>query len=74
MNEDHRHEQMNEVYLVARGESIAQVAGERFRLVPGDMLVVEPGESHTFISSSEDYLHFVVQAPFIAGDKVTSSP
>jgi len=24
------------------------------------MLVVEPGERHTFIESSHDYLHFVV--------------
>ena len=33
------------------------------------MLVVQPGESHTFVSSSEDYLHFVIQAPFVGGDK-----
>jgi hypothetical protein len=38
--------------------------------MPGDMLVVEPGESHTFVGSSPDYLHFVVQAPFVTGDKV----
>jgi hypothetical protein len=33
------------------------------------VLVVEPGEVHTFTASSEDYLHFVVQAPFVAGDR-----
>jgi len=70
VNEPHRHQQMYEVYLVARGESLAQVAGEELRLNAGDMLVVEPGEAHTFLSSSDDYLHFVVQAPFVAGDKV----
>jgi hypothetical protein len=32
--------------------------------------VVEPGEAHTFLSSTEEYLHFVVQAPFHPGDKV----
>lgn len=31
----------------------------------GAMLVVKPGEVHTFLASSEDYLHFVVQAPFV---------
>jgi mannose-6-phosphate isomerase-like protein (cupin superfamily) len=74
VNEPHRHEEMSEVYLVARGESVAQVAGQELRLSVGDMLVVEPGEAHTFLSSSDDYLHFVVQAPFVGGDKITLSP
>ena len=39
-------------------------------LAAGDMLVVESGEPHTFVSSSPDYLHFVVQTPFMPGDKV----
>jgi hypothetical protein len=36
----------------------------------GDALVVEPDEIHTFVASSEDYLHFVIHAPFVQGDKV----
>ena len=71
VNEPHRHEEMNEVYLVAHGTSVAVVAGREVRLVAGDVLVVEPGEDHTFLSSSEDYLHFVIQTPFVAGDKVS---
>lgn len=71
VDELHRHEVMNEVYLVARGESVAEVCGHEVRLGVGDMLLVEPGESHTFLSSSDDYLHFVVQAPFLEGDKRT---
>jgi mannose-6-phosphate isomerase-like protein (cupin superfamily) len=51
---------MNEVYLVARGHGLAEVDGKRIRLQAGDMLVVEPGERHTFIESSHDYLRFVV--------------
>ena len=70
VNEPHRHELMNEIYLVARGESVAEVAGQEVRLTVGDMLVVEPGEAHTFISSSEDYLHFVIQTPFVGADKI----
>jgi mannose-6-phosphate isomerase-like protein (cupin superfamily) len=65
----HRHEQMYEIYLVARGRSTAVVDGEAVELRGGDLLVVEPGESHTFVTSSEDYFHFVVQAPFVPGDK-----
>jgi mannose-6-phosphate isomerase-like protein (cupin superfamily) len=61
--------QMCEVYLVARGSSTIRVGDEKVGLTAGDMLVVEPGEAHTFHSSSQDYLHFVVQAPFVKGDK-----
>lgn len=69
VDEPHRHQQMYEVYLVARGESVAVVDGQRVPLRAGDMLLVEPGEAHTFSSSSQDYLHFVVQTPFVPGDK-----
>ena len=70
VDQPHRHDQMCEIYLVSRGESVARVAGNAVHLSPGDMLVVEPGEVHTFVSSTDDYLHFVVQAPFVKGDKV----
>jgi mannose-6-phosphate isomerase-like protein (cupin superfamily) len=70
VDDPHRHDQMYEIYLVARGSSIARVAERDVHLGPGDMLVVEPAEAHTFLSSTEDYLHFVVQAPFHPGDKV----
>jgi quercetin dioxygenase-like cupin family protein len=60
VNDPHRHNQMNEAYLVARGHGLAEVDSKRIRLQAGDMLVVEPGERHTFIESSHDYLHFVV--------------
>lgn len=66
----HYHQQMYELYLVARGSSTALVSGKPVKLTAGDVLVVEPGEVHTFTESSADYFHFVVQAPFIPGDKV----
>jgi hypothetical protein len=31
-------------------------------------LIVQPGEPHTFLRSSPDYLHFVVQSPGLAGE------
>ena len=70
VDQPHRHNVMSEIYLVARGSSVARIAGREVALVAGDMLVVEPGEEHTFLTSSADYLHFVVQAPFVRGDKV----
>ncbi|MBX3016021.1 MAG: cupin domain-containing protein [Caldilineaceae bacterium] len=67
----HYHQQMYEIYLVARGTTKALVDGHSVTLAAGDVLVIEPGEVHTFVESSADYFHFVVQTPFIVGDKVT---
>ena len=66
----HYHEKMYEVYLVARGWSKATIDNQTITLNAGDMLVVEPGEIHTFTESSDDYLHFVVHTPFVKGDKI----
>ncbi len=69
VDDPHAHDQMFEIYLVARGACTAVVNGQAVSLAPGDALVVEPGDHHTFTNSSHDYLHFVVQAPFVPGDK-----
>ena len=73
INEPHAHQRMYEIYLVARGTSTAVVDGNLVVLEAGDMLAVEPGELHTFIDSSVDYLHFVVQSPFVSGDKTNQA-
>jgi len=70
INEKHVHQKMYEVYLVANGHSTAVVDGKDVSLKSGDMLVVEPGEVHTFIDNSDDYFHFVINAPFVKGDKI----
>ncbi|WP_420645141.1 AraC family ligand binding domain-containing protein [Candidatus Leptofilum sp.] len=70
INLPHHHAQMFEIYLVARGTSTAVVNQQTVHLQAGDMLVVEPDESHTFNHSSDDYFHFVIQTPFIPGDKI----
>jgi mannose-6-phosphate isomerase-like protein (cupin superfamily) len=69
IDEPHYHARMFELYLVARGQATAVVQGHRLVLQAGSLLVVEPGEVHTFLGSSPDYYHFVVQAPVVAGDK-----
>ena len=70
VNEPHHHAQMFEIYLVASGTSTAVVNQQSIQLKAGDMLVVEPGEPHTFTHNSEDYYHFVIQTPFVPGDKI----
>jgi quercetin dioxygenase-like cupin family protein len=69
INERHFHSQMYEVYLVAKGKSIAVVNDKDLALEAGDVLVIEPGEVHTFVDSSADYLHFVINTPVVPGDK-----
>lgn len=53
--------------MIARGSSVAQIAGQAVLLEAGDVWVVEPGEVHTFTQSSPDYFHFVLQTPFVPG-------
>ncbi len=66
----HYHEKMYEVYLVARGSSVLKINDQKLHLEAGDAVAVEPTEVHTFLSSSEDYFHFVLHTPFMKGDKV----
>ena len=70
VDEKHYHAQMFEIYLVAQGWSRIVIDGKAHTLRAGDALVVEPHEVHTFAATSGDYLHFVVHAPFVPGDKV----
>jgi quercetin dioxygenase-like cupin family protein len=69
LDDPHIHDEMFELYLVASGSSTAIVDGRTVALAAGDLLVVEPGEQHTFTANSDDYRHFVIQAPFVHGDK-----
>jgi len=68
-DEPHLHLRTTEIYLVARGWSEARVGRETVRLEAGDLLIVEPGETHTFLASSPDYLHFVVHTPALPPDE-----
>lgn len=72
INEPHAHTRITEVYLVARGTSIMRVEQEDVTLEAGDMIIVEPGEGHTFLSNSPDYFHFVLHVPGLAGEEARS--
>lgn len=67
--EVHAHDEMFEMYLVAHGSATVVVDAAETLITAGTILVVEPGEVHYFKGSSADYRHFVVQAPFVGGDK-----
>lgn len=68
IDEPHVHSQIAEIYLVACGTAQIRIEHETITLVAGDMLAIQPGEAHTFLSSSPDYFHFVIHTPGLAGE------
>jgi mannose-6-phosphate isomerase-like protein (cupin superfamily) len=68
IDEPHVHTRITEIYLVARGTSELRVGERTVTLAAGDVVVVEPGEPHTFLDSSPDYFHFVIQTPGLEGE------
>ena len=68
LDEPHVHSRVREIYLVARGTSALRVERETVELSAGDVIILEPGEAHTFLKSSPDYFHFVVHVPGLAGE------
>lgn len=68
IDEPHYHRQITEIYLVARGTAEIRVEQETITLAAGDMIAVELGEAHTFLSSSPDYFHFVIHVPGLSGE------
>ena len=73
VNERHYHRELREVYLIASGSSTIVVDGVSTTLHAGDVVVVEPGEVHTFVENTPDYFHFVLQCPPVTGDKIVVS-
>jgi mannose-6-phosphate isomerase-like protein (cupin superfamily) len=67
-DEPHLHRQMTEVYMVARGTSQLRVGEQTVTLAAGDIVVLAPGEPHTFVDSSPDYFHFVIHTPALEGE------
>jgi mannose-6-phosphate isomerase-like protein (cupin superfamily) len=69
VDEPHVHSRVAEIYMVARGTSEMRVEQETIMLRAGDVIVVEPGEAHTFLSSSPGYFHFVCHVPGLSGEE-----
>jgi mannose-6-phosphate isomerase-like protein (cupin superfamily) len=69
VDEPHLHQRMTEIYFMARGTAIMRVEDKTIELVQDQILVVESGEVHTFLSSSPDHFHFVIQVPGLQGEE-----
>ncbi len=68
IDEPHVHTFVTEIYLIAQGTAQLRIEQVTVTVSAGDMLVLEPGEAHTFLSNSPDYLHFVIHTPGIPGE------
>ncbi len=70
IDEPHVHRLITEIYLIAKGQAAVRVGQETVSVRGGDVLQLDPGEAHTFLSSSDDYFHFVIHVPGLSGDEV----
>jgi mannose-6-phosphate isomerase-like protein (cupin superfamily) len=70
IDEPHVHTRLTGVYMVGRGTSEIRIEETTVTLEVGDVIVVEPGEAHTFLSSSPDYFHFVAHVPGLPAEEV----
>ena len=69
VDEPHLHKQTTEVYLISRGTAVIRVETQAILLAENQILVVEPGEAHTFQECSFDYFHFVLHIPGLQGEE-----
>ena len=69
IDEPHLHTRLTEIYLIGRGSAQIRIEQRTVTLSAGDVLIVKPGEAHTFLSTSSDYLHFVIHTPGLAGEE-----
>ena len=69
VDEPHLHQRMTEIYLIARGSAVMRVGQQTIELSEKDVIVIEPGEPHTFLAHSPDYFHFVIQIPGLVGEE-----
>ena len=70
IDEPHAHKRITEIYLIAKGQATVRVDQETVAISDGDLLQIDPGEAHTFLSSSDDYFHFVIHVPGLSGDEI----
>ena len=71
IDEPHLHRETTEIFLVMSGSAVAVVDGAEVSIGAGDVLILGPGEAHTFIHATADYRAFVVHAGGDGRDKVS---
>ncbi len=68
IDEPHVHSRISEIYLVVSGSAEIRISTTTHTITTGDVLIIDPGEPHTFLSSTPNYHHFVIHTPGLSGD------
>jgi mannose-6-phosphate isomerase-like protein (cupin superfamily) len=66
----HYHKTMHEYFFLLQGTAVILVDGNNYELGKGDLLVVEPGETHKLADYSPDMELLLLMPPPAANDKV----
>lgn len=66
----HLHKTMAEYFILLAGSLRLRVDDKSVELKKGDLLAVEPGETHEVLRASPDALLLLLMPPPVAGDKV----
>ena len=56
----HYHEDMEETFLMVRGDATMTVDGETSRVGPGDAVIVAPGEIHSMTNVGSTVVEYIV--------------
>ncbi len=55
----HKHKGQEEVYFFVSGNGEMLINEERFKINPGDIILIEDGEFHQVYNTSQEDLYFV---------------
>jgi mannose-6-phosphate isomerase-like protein (cupin superfamily) len=69
----HVHTGKAETWLIVQGAGEARVAGETFRVGPGDALVTRPGQPHELLNLGAEPLVFVNMVTKVGDGPVTTT-
>lgn len=69
----HRHLRVSETFLCLEGTGEIVIEGTAHPFVPGDVVVLEPGESHDIINTGSTNLRFLfIKCPYQPDDRVAA--
>ena len=66
----HFHRTMHEYFLVLEGKICLSLEGKDVELDKGDLLIIDPCESHAMISKSSDAKYVLLMPKAVPNDKV----
>ncbi len=67
----HKHAEVEETFYFEAGTPLMVVDEGEYRVTPGDVFRLEPGEAHNIINdSNEDTRIIFIKCPYVPGDKI----